>query len=358
MVHLRLCCDISFCVIWVIPGHAKKHSVHGAMWGIPGQEQETSMHLHNWLINEDETLCQLHEIIGKLQKWDVPVEVQVQLVSMLCVFNGKNVACALLKCKSKSSLPIQSNDLLPDMENRIMRFVEHVLAQKQNPLSIRFRCYMHNAFKDQTSTSSSDVVVELAKQVLTSLEARSLAKLTSYTSKLKMLSRVKGYASDVEQSFLGKNLLNILSALGEKWQHLCMHVIENKNDHPNGPGAIEYFQLNDSGATHMEFRKQLIAKLKIMWPSNISVDGVLCKNMHLFHDAEKEVNAETVQFSACQCKRIVDYVVCGKIPAHLARNRKVEATAVSIKKLVKTKCLKKRVSNKQLKSKFEKRWML
>ena len=88
------------------------------------------------------------------------------------------------------------------------------------------------------------MVKRLQREVLTHVEAVSLAKdCPDYTSKLEMLSRTKSYNNNIEASFLGKNLCNTLTTLGEKFPHLAGHHIGDKNTHPIGPGAKAFLDL-------------------------------------------------------------------------------------------------------------------
>ena len=195
----------------------------------------------------------------------------------------------------------------------------------------------------------------------------SLTECVGYAEKLKLLSRVKGYSANVERAFLGKNLLNLLSCLGKHFPHFSQHVIKEAQDHPNGPGAEEYFALacqehmkhdeakkaaqphakSKAGSTkpklkpdvvkkaaqphakskgstkpkinHMLIRKSLIRRLQALWPADVKVDGVALAEFHLGH-SRSEANGETVQYCACQCTRTLKYVLTNSIPFHLLRN--------------------------------------
>ena len=68
----------------------------------------------------------------------------------------------------------------------------------------------------------------------------------------------------MESSFLWKNLLNTLSALGEVFPHLAQHLITNKDDPQNGPGATAYFKLRTSDIDEMTFRSNLIEDMRRM----------------------------------------------------------------------------------------------
>ena len=123
-----------------------------------------------------------------------------------------------------------------------------------------------------------------------------------------MLSRVKGYSDDAERAFLsasifvfchdvlalphaGKNLINILSMLGETYDHFAHHALSQKDDHPNGPGAEAYLKLNTFEISCMNFRKVLESRLKAKWPCQITVDGASRQDLHLGANATAEINA-------------------------------------------------------------------
>ena len=54
-----------------------------------------------------------------------------------------------------------------------------------------------------------------------------------------------------------------------------------------------------STAAKMDFRCVLIRALKNMWPSGITVDGMVLDNLHLGRDPDREVQGETIQFASC-----------------------------------------------------------
>ena len=122
------------------------------------------------------------------------------------------------KCTSKFDLPIQEGDFLNQMWDGIEAFIAKVTRSmflwsencvlhqvrkaKKNPFSIRFRIFEHNACKSQSKESDQECK-KLIREVLLAIEARSLTQLSSYKSKLEMLSRVRGYADNPETAFLG-----------------------------------------------------------------------------------------------------------------------------------------------------------
>ena len=294
--------------------------IHQALFGQPGREEATSMHHHNWWLQDDAAHKELVKLVRKWQQWNVDVGVQVQLVSLTCVYNGKHVAASLQGCTCITELPIKLGQLIPEMCDSISSFIAKVWSSGHNPFSVRFRTYAYNACKDPAGPQARAMVGKVQREVLTHIEAISLPHFATYTGRLTMLSRTKGYSDNIEASFLGKNLINTLSALGEECPHLSAHIVAQKEDHPNGPGASAYFDLRSSETEMMNFRSALIADLKKMWPSDIKVDGVALDTLHLGRDPDREVQGETVQFAACAALRVVHHVLTGVIAAHLLRN--------------------------------------
>jgi hypothetical protein len=133
------------------------------------------------------------------------------------------------------------------------------------------------------------------------------------------VSRVKGFSDDVDHSFLGKNLCNTLHALAGAVPSLGEHHIADQSDHPDGPGAEDFYKLREDTCSHRDFRNFLIARLRVLWPTNVRVDGQDA-GLHIGHAARAEVTAETVQFAACASTRMCAHVGSGKISHHLLRN--------------------------------------
>lgn len=115
-------------------------------------------------------------------------------------------------------------------------------------------------------------------------------------------------------------MLNVLAALGESFQELAAHCLPDKQDHPDGPGAELFYRLRTDFLGAREARQRLMEDLRSLWPKNIYVDDQPVPQLHLGQDGGREVQAETVQYASCAAERVVDYVLTGKIPAHLARN--------------------------------------
>ena len=166
---------------------------------------------------------------------------------------------------------IQVGQLLPSMWDAMTFFFDSILATDSNPFSIRFRGYAYNACLIPRSTQARHMVHRCQREVLLHVEALSLCHYKSYASKLNMLSRTKGYSDNVETAFMGKNLINTLSALGNRFGHLRSHVVLNKEDHPNGPGAVAYFDYRHSKLEQLAFRRQMEVKMRRLWPTDILV---------------------------------------------------------------------------------------
>lgn len=251
-----------------LPG---RPSLYQALWGRPGDELATSMHNHNWLLSDDAAHKQLERLVQKWLEWGVDVGVQIQLISLASVYNGKAVSAALDACTCIADLPIQAHQLLPEMWDAMTFFFDKILASGSNPFSIRFRGYAYNACLNPPSVQAKQMVHKCQREVLLHVEALSLCFYKSYAGKLSMLSRTKGYSDNVETSFLGKNLVNTLSALGEKFGHLQAHVLSNKDDHPNGPGATAFFDFRSTDLDEMAFRRQMEVQMRRLWPTDILV---------------------------------------------------------------------------------------
>ena len=216
-------------------------STYQALWGKSGDQANTSMHMHNWWLQDDSAHTDLEKLVTIWQRWGVDAGVQAQLVSLINVFNGKDVLSALSKCKCREELPIQYGQLIPEMWSTMEAFLDKVLGNDCNPFSCRFRGYAYSACLDPWSEKAKNMVRQREREVVTHLEAKSLEYHKTYEGKLTMLSRTKGYSDAVESSFLGKNLVNTLSALAESHAQFAGHHVPDKSDHPNGPGATAFF---------------------------------------------------------------------------------------------------------------------
>ena len=111
------------------------------------------------------------------------------------------------------------------------------------------------------------------RRVLCQGEAHGLGHYKTYPSKLEFLAQTKGYTYNIDESFLGKNLLNVLDGLGRVHKQIARHALESKKGHPDGPRALQYYRLSShSGNSIRSYRQVLMADLKRMWPRHISVD--------------------------------------------------------------------------------------
>ena len=57
----------------------------------------------------------------------------------------------------------------------------------------------------------------------------------------------------------------------------------------------------------MDFRCVLIRDLKNMWPSGITVDGMVLDNLHLGRSPDHEVQGGIIQFASCAAGRVVHH---------------------------------------------------
>ena len=62
-----------------------------------------------------------------------------------------------------------------------------------------------------------------------------------------------------------------------------------------------------STAAKMDFRCVLIRDLKNMWPSGITVDGMVLDNLHLGRSPDHEVQGGIIQFASCAAGRVVHH---------------------------------------------------
>ncbi len=94
------------------------------------------MHMHNWDMRDDRSFLQLVQLIQKLQDWEIDTGVQVQIVSLATVYNGKDVLDALLLCQEADELPICEGRLLPDMWSSIGILLGKLLEDGKNPFRL------------------------------------------------------------------------------------------------------------------------------------------------------------------------------------------------------------------------------
>ena len=95
---------------------------------------------------------------------------------------------------------------------------------------------------------------------------------------------------------------------------LAGHDVKDASDHPDGPGADAFYRVAGSQG----FRTVLLGRVREWWPSELVVDGE-AKSFCSMED----VDAEFVQYNSCACIRALDYILSGKVPAHLVRNREL-----------------------------------
>ena len=98
---------------------------------------------------------------------------------------------------------------------------------------------------------------------------------------------------------------------------LAGHDVKDASDHPDGPGAQAFYRVAGSEG----FRAVLLDRVREWWPSELVVDGEAKSFCSL-----EDVDAEFVQYNSCACIRALDYVLSGKVPAHLVRNVELECS--------------------------------
>ena len=114
--------------------------------------------------------------------------------------------------------------------------------------------------------------------------------------------------------------MNVLDGLGRAHVHLQNHVLESKSDHPDGPGALEFYRLSGRVEKAVRaYRKELMSDMRFMWPKAVCVDGKPAEGCHLGICTDQEVTEETTQFASCALTLALNYVLTGVIPEHLQR---------------------------------------
>jgi len=186
-------------------------------------------------------------------------------------------------------------------------WVRRLRTRKGNLFSVRYRSVWHNAML--RDGPGADAVVEQAiKTVLTREDVEWYVHYQTYLSRLGYLATKPGYSKDLDESFVAKNLINVLSALGAELPHLRCAYLRDKTDHPNGPGAIQFYAL--TGIT----RSELLAATKASLPTGIRLNG------RMLPTVLTKLDEEMVQYNACAAWRLVEYILTGRRHHHLQRN--------------------------------------
>ena len=98
--------------------------------------------------------------------------------------------------------------------------------------------------------------------------------------------------------------------------------------HPDGPGALAFYGL--CGDVDLEsFRAKLLADVRLLWPSDVCVDGrplEICSS--------SDIDEEFVQFNCCAAHRVLDYVLSGVVHAHQVRNEDLRQALVAFRAMV------------------------
>ena len=105
------------------------------------------------------------------------------------------------------------------------------------------------------------------------------------------------------------------------------HAHHSKAEHPDGPGARAFYALFLDLEGNRQVRAHMLAKCRAMWPTNVTVDGVMRLDMHLGWSS-LELDEETGQHWACATVQLCHYMLSGVIPPHLRRNCSLGGTMV------------------------------
>ena len=111
--------------------------MHQALFG-SDEHGTDSLHWHNLQLRHDDWYKRVSLLVNQWVKWNVPKEVQVQLISFANAFNGKSVTAALEEVEAPQMLPIQPGDLLPNMWSRMASFLSQILQAGHNVYCIRY----------------------------------------------------------------------------------------------------------------------------------------------------------------------------------------------------------------------------
>ena len=125
----------------------------------------------------------------------------VQLVGLASTFNGPCVLKALAGCGTLADLPIRSGEVFATQRESVMEFVSNLLRSGEVPFSVRFRTRLHNTCLDGLTQKSRRLIQYEIKKMLSWDDAASLSTLKTYSQKLELLSRLKGYADDATSHF-------------------------------------------------------------------------------------------------------------------------------------------------------------
>ena len=298
----------------VNPMAISKPSLHQSVFS---HDRALSMHCHNFFIRDDNWYQDLRKLLDSLEDAGVHVHVQTQIVSFLTTFNHTDVMHAFADA---DVLPICKGQDAYELNRSCKELLLKLLAANKDIFSIRFDTTLYNTCHGKCPSSeqvSKTIGAEL-KRVLSFAEAAGLASAPTYLEKLELLSARKGYSSNLEESFTGKNLINIMAGLGKERVRFAPHATHSKTDHPDGPGARAFYSLFLELEGSRETRAYILRHCRAMWPTDVKVDGCTVTDLHLGWSG-LEVDDETVQYWSCACARLCNYMLTGKIPRHLRR---------------------------------------
>ena len=108
----------------------------------------------------------------------------------------------------------------------------------------------------------------------------------------------------------GKNIINVMHAVGSVFKELSPLQVASMVDHPHGPGALKYYAM-----TPNLHREKLMRQVSAMLPSRIYIS-----NNEILDHRLLDFGHETTQYTACATWRAAQHHVSGAIPQHMIRN--------------------------------------
>ena len=190
-------------------------SMHQALFA---KKKDGTMHFHNVVLVDDSWYKRVEALVLKWLcscSWQLRVDHIVQLVSFLHVFSGDAVLWAVEAIGDPSGLPILQQGLIHEQEERMLAFLSDVLKAGGNPFSIRTQRVLRNACVRPKHKKCAGIVQAQLLTVLTREEAASLSALPStYTRKLKFLSRKPGYTKQIDKDSRAPKLIERIISIG------------------------------------------------------------------------------------------------------------------------------------------------
>ena len=197
-------------------------------------------------------------------------------------FNHGDVMEAV-SCIPFAELPIREGRDAFHINRACKEFLLSLLASGKDIFSIRFDTTLYNTChgKSPLQTNVQQTTGAEMKRDLTFAEAAGLASAPTYLDKLELLRARKGYSNNLDESFTGKNLINVLAGLGRERSRFAAHATHSKADHPDGPGARAFYDLFVDLGGSKETRAVILRHCRALWPTDVTVDGAMRTDMHL-----------------------------------------------------------------------------